>query len=150
MEKRIWTRPIAVVEQFMANEYVAACWGISCDYGEGAGNNGRNDPFPNRNNSNKHRQQTEGNGCGWEHSQAITDRVNTPDVFSIIEINSPTGGGDLPCTLYTDGTYSTSMANISLDQLSNGMTLYWTNTWNGITWHHKGQVVMNDAHPGRS
>lgn len=25
MEKRIWTKPQAVVEQFMANEYVAAC-----------------------------------------------------------------------------------------------------------------------------
>lgn len=25
MEKRIWTKPLAEVEQFMANEYVAAC-----------------------------------------------------------------------------------------------------------------------------
>lgn len=25
MEKRVWTKPLAEVEQFMANEYVAAC-----------------------------------------------------------------------------------------------------------------------------
>lgn len=25
MEKKIWTRPLAEVEQFMANEYIAAC-----------------------------------------------------------------------------------------------------------------------------
>lgn len=150
MEKRIWTRPVAVVEQFMANEYVAACWGISCDYGEGGGNDGNNDPLTPNNRNSKHRQMTNGTGCGWEHSQAITDRVNSPGNFSIIEINSPTGAGDLPCTIFTDGSYTTSVDTLALSQLSNGMDVYWTNSWNGTTWHHKGQVVMDDSHPGRS
>ena len=39
MEKRIWTKPLAEVEQFMANEYVAACgdsgvvYKFKCDAG---------------------------------------------------------------------------------------------------------------------
>lgn len=39
MEKKIWTRPLAEVEQFMANEYVAACgdqnlvYKFTCDAG---------------------------------------------------------------------------------------------------------------------
>lgn len=43
MEKKIWTRPLAEVEQFMANEYVAACWKINCNVPDGYGytdNNG--------------------------------------------------------------------------------------------------------------
>lgn len=32
MEKRVWTKPLAVVEQFMANEYVAACGDSGVQY----------------------------------------------------------------------------------------------------------------------
>lgn len=35
MEKRIWAKPMAVVEQFMANEYVAACYKIKCNVPSG-------------------------------------------------------------------------------------------------------------------
>ena len=34
MEKKIWTAPKAEVEQFMANEYVAACYKINCNVGD--------------------------------------------------------------------------------------------------------------------
>ena len=37
MEKKIWTRPMAEVETFMANEYVAACWKIKCNVPNGIG-----------------------------------------------------------------------------------------------------------------
>ena len=37
MEKRVWTMPMAEVEQFMANEYVAACWKINCNVPSGTG-----------------------------------------------------------------------------------------------------------------
>ena len=149
MDKMTWSKPVAIAEQFMPNEYISACWGISCDYGEGAGDDGKPDPLTNNRNA-YHRQMSNGTGCGWTHSQAVTDRTGQDGVFVVIEINSPTGGGDLPCTMYTDGTYRTPMANIRLSEISNGMTLYWANTWNGITWHHKGQVVMDDSHPNRS
>ena len=33
MEKKIWTRPMAEVETFAANEYVAACYKINCNVG---------------------------------------------------------------------------------------------------------------------
>ena len=32
MEKMIWTRPIAEVEQFMPNEYIAACGDVTTHY----------------------------------------------------------------------------------------------------------------------
>ena len=37
MEKKIWTAPKAEVENFMANEYVAACWKIYCNVPSGTG-----------------------------------------------------------------------------------------------------------------
>ena len=36
-----WETPRTVVQGFEANEYVAACWYIACDYGEA----GMNDPI---------------------------------------------------------------------------------------------------------
>ena len=42
MEKRVWTKPLAQVEQFLANEYVAACgdsgitYKFKCTAGGGA------------------------------------------------------------------------------------------------------------------
>lgn len=46
--KKIWTKPVAIVEKFAANEYVAACWKINCNVPSGYGytdtnNNGRYD-----------------------------------------------------------------------------------------------------------
>lgn len=41
--KRNWVKPLAVVQQFVPNEYVAACWKINCNVPVGYGyldNNG--------------------------------------------------------------------------------------------------------------
>ena len=35
MEKMTWTRPVAAVEQFMPNEYIAACWWVNCNISRG-------------------------------------------------------------------------------------------------------------------
>lgn len=47
MERKVWRRPEGVVQQFAANEYVAACWKINCNVPTGFGfidNNG-NDKY---------------------------------------------------------------------------------------------------------
>lgn len=31
MVRKGWVTPKAMVEEFEANEYVAACWGVACD-----------------------------------------------------------------------------------------------------------------------
>ena len=155
MEKMIWSCPVAAVEQFMPNEYISACWGISCDYGEGAGDNGRADPINGNGVEYRHRQMANGQGCGHVSSQAITDRVGSDGQFLVIEINSPTGAAELPATLYgTDATYSSAIPFLPLSSITNGMTIYWTTSGyvsgRRITWHHMGQVIMDDSHPNRS
>lgn len=48
MEKRVWVRPVTMMQNFAPNEYVAACWKINCNVPTGIGfydtnNNGRYD-----------------------------------------------------------------------------------------------------------
>lgn len=149
--KKIWTKPMATVEEFAANEYVAACWGISCDHGERGGQNGAADPINGNGIYNRHRKMNNGQGCGWLDNQAVTDRTGVEGQFTVIELNSPTGVRELPCTLYgTDSTYRAEVDYLNLSEIQDGMTIYWTTSNGGITWHHQGQIVMDDSHPNRS
>ena len=67
MEKKTWVRPLAEVEKFVANEYVAACWKIKCNVPSGFGfddanNNGQYDRGETKYTSNG------SYGCGEYHN----------------------------------------------------------------------------------
>lgn len=66
MEKKIWTAPQAVVEQFMPNEYIAACWDIKCNVPFGIGYFEGNGIEGFQNNS-ADVFLAEGNGCDTVH-----------------------------------------------------------------------------------
>lgn len=124
-EKKMWQQPMAVVQKFTANEYVAACWSVACSvtgYDEVGG---------------LHRSEFCGNGT---HYQIMLDDNSTP--MSMTETQTD-NMGDLACTLYTDGSYST-LKNIQ--DVKYNETLYWTTEYYGQTWRHEGTTTGTSNH----
>lgn len=128
MVRKGWVTPKAMVEEFEANEYVAACWYISCDYGE----IGMNDPIGRL----YHTANPDGTGCGHAKNQVIREKDD--GTFTMREEDG--FGEDYDLRMTTDSTYqglSDSLANVYL-----GETLYWISTSRdgSSTWYHKGTV----------
>ena len=124
-EKKMWKQPMAVVQKFAANEYVAACWSVKC-YVTGVDKVGGN-----------HRTQFCGDGT---HYQIELDDNGTP--ISMIETDTD-GMGNLACTLYTDNSY-TNPKNIS--EVTYNETLYWTTQYEGQVWRHEGTTTGTSNH----
>lgn len=140
MKKR-WETPKAMVEEFEANEYVAACWGVKCDVGwsndyewmQGDYKNGVTHALDH---------------CGNSSNQVIFD--DNADGIADRMIETGTDGlGDLICTIYEDENYS-QIRDVSTVKIGN--TIYWTTTADdGRTWNHKGTVFETaEGHPNRS
>ncbi len=124
-EKKMWTQPMAVVQEFVANEYVAACWNVKCSV-TGVDAVGGN-----------HRQQFCGDGT---HYQIMLDDNSNP--VSMTETQTD-GLGDLACKLYTDASYSTPK-NIS--EVKYNEQLYWTTQYKNQTWRHQGTTAGTSNH----
>ena len=137
-----WERPIAVVEEFEPNEYVAVCWGVACSTGEA---NQYEESI--HNSAQDHRTEY----CGQTGHQWLTDGNDdgTPERMSEIGTD---GLGTLSCTIYMDGSYS-KQRDISTVRVGN--YIYWTTSagkgWNKRVWHHQGLVTeTTPGHPNRS
>lgn len=139
MKKR-WETPMAMVEEFEANEYVAACWGVGCDVSwsndyerwEGDYHNGVT-------HASDH--------CGNSSNQVIrTDDSGNP--LRMVETGTD-GLGDLDCNIFWDENY-TKPRNVSTVAIND--TIYWTTVAeDGRTWNHKGTVFATaEGHPNRS
>ncbi|HJA19405.1 MAG TPA: hypothetical protein H9959_05860 [Candidatus Mediterraneibacter ornithocaccae] len=152
MKKR-WGTPRAVVEEFEANEYVAACYSVVCNVN--AANEVEKKWILQRpwwqggNISNYEAGQTHSaTACGALGSYYVIDNNEDGKFDSMIEISSDLGR--LPCTIYTGADYSTTA---SWSGITSGQTIYWTtSTSDGSrTWHHQGMVGTSDPnHPNRS
>lgn len=119
--KMRWEEPRIEVQQFMPNEYVAACWGVSCS--------------------------VEAAHCGMQTNQWVIDDDGNGTVDRMIETGTD-GLGDLTCTLYTGLDYKSTA---SFSGVTTGSYIYWTTTSGDRTWHHQGRVVGTDSsHPNRS
>lgn len=150
--KQTWVTPRVNIQNFEANEYVAACWDAAC----GTGILGENMRYghpdehiimgnPDSTNNN-HGKAVSGTGCGWAVNQYITGIGSGP--FTMKEVNI-SGQNDLECRLYTDTTYTTPIQ--SLSNLQEGQTIYWTTSNTEYTWYHYGTVnLQNTTHPNRS
>ena len=133
--KKEYVRPMMNGEQFSADEYVSACWGVACNTSEAEeiedslNNNpiGGHNPFE----------------CGRFSQQAII--TNSDNVATgMVEVD--TAYGDLPCDVYTDATYSTKL---DISQVKDGDIIYWITKGNfaGVqTYHHVGTVKLTDAY----
>ena len=123
-----WVTPKTVVQKFEANEYVAACWYISCDYGEV----GMNDPVGHL----YHNAYSDGTGCGYADNQVI--REVSEGVFRLREEDG--FGEEYNLRMTRDSNYNGLSDTLSNVQL--GETIYWTSTSSdgSSIWYHKGTV----------
>lgn len=139
--KKVWSAPKAVAEQFVPNEYVAACWGIACAVAPGHDGFGKD--------TNDGHQVGTG-VCGNIESQYVQNLGN--DQYQLSENNRDYGM--MQCTIYPEGfDYDTHTVNGSGQttititnkdiQDNNGVfTLYWTTTWKDNIWYHYGTVNL--------
>lgn len=146
---REYIRPTMQGEMFAANEYVAACWGVSCSV------NAANDvekswmvgwgPFKESNYENG--QTHDLAHCGKLTNQWVIDDNGDGIIDRMVETGTD-GLGDLNCVLYSDAKYNTGA---SFDGVGIGSYIYWTTSAGKRTWHHQGTVVGTDpSHPNRS
>lgn len=147
MEKKAWVKPMTFVQQFEANESVAAdtqCWNVFCQraYEHNIGLiDGWYDP-PGWAPAQQHKKDV----CGTLTNQVLRDTDGDGVVDQMLEY----GNGTKECTLYTDESYSTVMSPADVDPNS-GNIIYWTNEELGTTYLHKGVPQLADAsHPNRS
>lgn len=144
--KQTWVTPCVNIQNFEANEYVAACWGVGCDWRTANDYEHKNGP-----NQGETWWQLEcshaADHCGNSGNQVIYDDNNDGTADRMVEVGTD-GLGTLSCTIYDDGTYS-SARNIS--SIKAGDKIYWTTAAGNKVWHHVG-IVYNTVpdHPNRS
>ena len=158
--KEKWETPRIAVEEFAANEYVAACWGVGCNwedankheldignawYEEKKGNSGHGEStrvLAGQTHDESH--------CGFSGNQVIFDDNNDGVADRMVEVGTD-GLGDLTCTLYEDESYSKTMSISSVTKEWFGRLLFWTTSSDDRTWHHQGIVNQTvPGHPNRS
>ena len=139
--KKTWAFPLVCVQQFEANEYVAACWGVGCSVSEA---NSIEQSLRNYDPNNLYHGADH---CGLSGNQVIYDDNNDGTADRMVEVGTD-GLGTLNCTIYTDSSYSTPM---SVSSVSTGQTIYCTTSAVNKTWHHVGTVFNTvPGHPNRS
>lgn len=139
--RETWEAPSIAVEQFAANDYVAACWGVGCDWSKANEYEKDHHYYDNGNVSHNQGQ------CGDHGNQVIFDDNNDGIADRMVEVKT-SGLGDLLCTIFEDANYST-IKNIG--SVKKGDYIYWTTTSGDRTWHHQGSVFETvPNHPNRS
>ena len=143
---KTWKEPSICIQEFVPNEYVAACWGVACSVE--AANAVERKWMLNRRESNYENGQTHSSDhCGTLTNQWVIDDDNDGTVDRMIETGT-NGLGNLTCTLYTDATYR---YETDFSGVTSGSYIYWTTSSGNRTWHHQGKVMGTDAsHPNRS
>lgn len=146
--KKHYERPILVGEKFVADEYVSACFYISCDYAPGVGPAGSNSQWGS---SPYHSMDSDGTGCGHAENQAIS--VLSGDIqdeagatISITELNVKINGrdeGERQC-YFVGSEGATSPRQETISGVNAGDTIYWV-TDVGYWMPHKGVVTYSDS-----
>lgn len=131
--KTKWITPKTEIETFVPNEYIAACWGVACDW-QTANQNEKNI---------YHRTDVTHNGdnCGKIGNQWLVDR-NDDGIPEYMEERNTKGLGTLRCNI-TSG---------SIETIKPGDHITWETYASGNrTWHHLG-IVQNTVpgHPNAS
>lgn len=157
--KEMWETPRIAVEEFAANEYVAACWGVGCDVDASNKWEKENDSNVWNNRAGRYYTWyelntlgTSGDAHGTDHcgnsgNQVIFDYDNNGTADAMKEVGTD-GLGDLDCTIWTDNTFSTTM---DVGDVSIGDVIYWTTSAGNKIWHHIGKVFATVlGHPNRS
>lgn len=145
--KQTWVTPRVNIQNFEANEYVAACWGVGCSVDEANVYENENKPTGSWETWYELGCSHAPDHCGNSGNQVIYDDNNDGTADRMVEVGTDELG-TLSCTIYDDGTYS-SARNIS--SVKAGDKIYWTTAAGNKVWHHVG-IVYNTVpdHPNRS
>lgn len=142
MKKKVYQKPLLMSEDFVPQEYVAACWGVGCNVEM----------------ANIYEQSHHAGGgktwwqldcshasahCGSSANQVIRDSNNDGIGDEMVEVGTD-GLGTLKCTIYSDDSYT---VEIPVSSVQTGSTIYWTTTAGNKVWHHVGTVYSTV--PGR-
>lgn len=128
--KEKWIAPKTVIEEFIPNEYVAVCWGVSCDV-DLANEYEKNNYGPGGKTWSELGCSHDNDHCGAIGNQVIRDANNDGIAERMIETGTD-GLGDLPCRI----------TNMSIRDVKVGDYIYWTTSASdGRVWHHQGTVV---------
>lgn len=145
--KQTWVTPRVNIQNFEANEYVAACWGVGCSVDEANVYENKNKPTWSGKTWYELGCSHAADHCGNSGNQVIYDDNNDGTADRMVEVGTD-GLGTLSCTIYDDGTYS-SARNIS--SVKAGDKIYWTTAAGDKVWHHVGTVYNTvPGHPNRS
>ena len=132
--KTKWITPRTEIETFVPDEYIAVCWGVSCDVDNA--NIYEQTHYASRGETWWERGCSHAlDHCGNSDNQWIYDRDNNGIPEGMEERNTD-GLGTLPCTIDGDIT-----------SIRPGMYIYWTTSAGNRTWHHRGWV--SETKPGR-
>lgn len=153
--KEKWETPRIAVEEFAANEYVAACWGVGCKVDQ-ANEWEKSHVFGSTDKITDDRWQTSwydkevyhrGDHCGNSGNQVIYDDNNDGIADRMVEVGTD-GLNTLGCTIWTDNTYSETR---DISTVNIGDIIYWTTSSGNKKWHHIGKVFATVlGHPNRS
>ncbi|MCI6522371.1 MAG: hypothetical protein MR448_02880 [Parabacteroides sp.] len=142
MKKKVYQKPLLMSEDFVPQEYVAACWGVGCDVE--TANAYEQSHFAGGETTWWDLGCSHASGhCGSSANQVIRDSNNDGRGDEMVEVKTD-GLGTLPCTIYSDATYNYMR---SVSEVKIGDIIYWTTAAGTKVWHHVGTVFASV--PGR-
>lgn len=142
--ERKWETPRVLVQEFEANEYIAACWGVECAVSEANQYEQKYGYWDHGNVSHA------SDHCGNSSNQVIYD-YNDDGIGDAMYECGTDGLGDLECTIYTGYNGRNYTGQIDVSQVRIEQYIYWTTSSGSRTWHHQGRVYGTAAgHPNRS
>lgn len=134
--RKNYVKPALISEEFLASEYIAACYWLICNTEKSntIEDNLNNSPWGGHDND----------YCGAVGNTAININPETGQLISAEEINSPYG--NLGMTFYTDETYQTQIPN---DHDLRNKNLFWITKGLSLTgwqvYHHTGEIEFTDS-----
>lgn len=150
--KKTWETPSIMVQQFEANEYVAACWSVACSVGNGNyGSYGTEDNWAHWNGVAPYGNQCDDHTGSCSHSANNQFNVSDSGVVSFYAENNNQQGS-------LSGGYTSYIDVNSSGKVDGGDIIFWytlgakdKNNPKGRRWNHYGTVVNADSsHPNRS
>lgn len=126
--KTKWITPRTEIETFIPNEYIAACWGVACNWYDA----NQKETQPGVTHDAAH--------CGALGNQIVYDDDNDGRADRMIETGTD-GLGELSCIV--EG---------GINNVKIGDYIHWTTSASdGRTWHHEGTVINKVSnHPNAS
>ena len=134
MKKKVYQKPLLMSEDFVPQEYVAACWTLACTQRKDGDEVSKSDPYDIQ--SGGHYYMDHSGSCSSAANNVI---ANNNGVITVRENNSEQGW--LDCTVVSPASWTDVTPNMEV-------TWTTTNALGNKTWTHKGTAgALMPGHP---